>query len=75
LYAFYVEWWLCRHRHLPLPIYKAAALRRTMIEAARKKEERRKAHSAPGSISSRPLRKQRIIKEVEWVIHIAGASG
>ncbi|XP_062153694.1 uncharacterized protein LOC133861890 [Alnus glutinosa] len=56
---------ILRHRHLPLPIYKAAALRRTMIEAARKKEERRKAHSAPGSISSRPLRKQRIIKEVE----------
>ncbi|KAF5481338.1 hypothetical protein F2P56_001999, partial [Juglans regia] len=56
---------ILRHRHLPLPIYKAAALRRTMTEAARKKEERRKAHSAPGSISTRPLRKRRIITEVE----------
>ncbi|XP_042971987.1 DDB1- and CUL4-associated factor 13 isoform X1 [Carya illinoinensis] len=56
---------ILRHRHLPLPIYKAAALRRTMTEAARMKEERRKAHSAPGSISTRPLRKRRIITEVE----------
>lgn len=56
---------ILRHRHLPLPIYKAAALRRTMTEAARKKEERRKAHSAPGSISTKPLRKRRIVKEVE----------
>ncbi|XP_030932505.1 DDB1- and CUL4-associated factor 13 [Quercus lobata] len=56
---------ILRHRHLPLPIYKAAALRRTMTEAARKKEERRKAHSAPGSISMKPLRKRRIVKEVE----------
>ncbi len=64
----YVGWWLCRHRHLPLPIYKAAALRRTITEAARKKEERRKAHSAPGSISTKPLRTRRIIK-VEWAIY------
>ncbi|KAF3962528.1 hypothetical protein ACB098_06G116000 [Castanea mollissima] len=56
---------ILRHRHLPLPIYKAAALRRTMTESARKKEEKRKAHSAPGSISTKPLRKRRIVKEVE----------
>ncbi|KAK4577647.1 hypothetical protein RGQ29_027954 [Quercus rubra] len=56
---------ILRHRHLPLPIYKAAALRRTMTEAARKKEEKRKAHSAPGSISTKPLRKRRIVREVE----------
>ncbi|KAB1200681.1 DDB1- and CUL4-associated factor 13 [Morella rubra] len=56
---------ILRHRHLPLPIYKAAALRRTMTDAARKKEERRKAHSAPGSISTRSLRKRKIITEVE----------
>ncbi|KAJ0112782.1 hypothetical protein Patl1_02324 [Pistacia atlantica] len=56
---------IVRHRHLPKPIYKAAALRRTMIEAERRKAERRKAHSAPGSIVTEPLRKKRIIKEVE----------
>ncbi|XP_044501362.1 DDB1- and CUL4-associated factor 13-like isoform X2 [Mangifera indica] len=56
---------IVRHRHLPKPIYKAAALRRTMIEAERRKAERRKAHSAPGSIVNEQLRKKRIIKEVE----------
>ncbi|XP_057972238.1 uncharacterized protein LOC131160495 [Malania oleifera] len=56
---------IVRHRHLPKPIYKAAALRRTMIEAQRRKEQRRKAHSAPGSISTVPLRRRRIIEEVE----------
>lgn len=55
----------CRHRHLPKPIFKAAALRRTIMDAERRKEERRKAHSAPGSISTVPLRRRRIIKEVE----------
>ncbi|KAL7000454.1 hypothetical protein U1Q18_001604, partial [Sarracenia purpurea var. burkii] len=56
---------IVRHRHLPKPIYKASALRRIMIEAERKKEERRRAHSAPGSMPREPLRKRRIIKEVE----------
>ncbi|KAH9792276.1 DDB1- and CUL4-associated factor 13 [Citrus sinensis] len=56
---------IVRHRHLPKPIYKAASLRRTMMEAERRKAERRKAHSAPGSIVTEPVRKRRIIKEVE----------
>ncbi|OMO91860.1 Sof1-like protein [Corchorus olitorius] len=52
---------IVRHRHsLPKPIYRAANLRRTMIEA-----ETRKDHSAPGSIVTEPVRKRRIIKEVE----------
>ncbi|XP_072966176.1 uncharacterized protein [Typha angustifolia] len=56
---------IVRHRHLPKPIYKASALRRTIIEADRRKEERRRAHSAPGSLPVQPFRKRRIIKEVE----------
>uniref|UniRef100_A0A0D9UYU6 DDB1- and CUL4-associated factor 13 n=1 Tax=Leersia perrieri TaxID=77586 RepID=A0A0D9UYU6_9ORYZ len=56
---------IVRHRHLPKPIYKAANLRRTMIEAENRKEERRRAHSAPGSMPVQPFRKRRIIKEVE----------
>uniref|UniRef100_A0A1D1Y1F6 DDB1- and CUL4-associated factor 13 n=1 Tax=Anthurium amnicola TaxID=1678845 RepID=A0A1D1Y1F6_9ARAE len=56
---------IVRHRHLPKPIYKASALRRTMIESERKKEKRRKSHSAPGSITTQPYRKRRIIREVE----------
>ncbi|GFP86440.1 ddb1- and cul4-associated factor 13 [Phtheirospermum japonicum] len=56
---------IVRHRHLPKPIYKAAFLRRVVTEAERKKDERRRAHSAPGSTPREPLRKKRIIKEVE----------
>ncbi|KAJ6815822.1 DDB1- and CUL4-associated factor 13 [Iris pallida] len=56
---------IVRHRHLPKPIYKAANLRRTMVEAEMRKEARRRAHSAPGSSTGQPFRKRRIIKEVE----------
>ncbi|XP_059663197.1 uncharacterized protein LOC132308916 isoform X1 [Cornus florida] len=56
---------IVRHRHLPKPIYKAASLRRIIVEADRRKEERRRAHSAPGSMPREPLRKKRIIAEVE----------
>ncbi|KAM7492214.1 hypothetical protein LguiA_035135 [Lonicera macranthoides] len=56
---------IARYRHLPKPIYKAGVLRRIMTEAERKKQDRRKAHSAPGSMPNRSIRKQRIIKEIE----------
>lgn len=56
---------IVRHRHLPRPIYKAAAQRRTITEGERRKDERRRAHSAPGSMTAQPFRKRRIIKEVE----------
>ncbi|XP_021803248.1 DDB1- and CUL4-associated factor 13-like isoform X1 [Prunus avium] len=53
---------IVRHRHLPKPVYKAAATLREMTESRRKKHEKRKAHSAPGSIIEEPLRKRKIIK-------------
>ncbi|KAL5573574.1 hypothetical protein UlMin_023171 [Ulmus minor] len=56
---------IVRHRHLPKPIYKAGNLRRTIIDAEKRKEERRKAHSAPGSVTTEPMRKRRIIKQEE----------
>ncbi|KAJ6690877.1 U3 SMALL NUCLEOLAR RNA U3 SNORNA ASSOCIATED PROTEIN [Salix koriyanagi] len=56
---------IVRHRHLPRPIYKAGVLRRVMIESERRKDQRRKAHSALGSIVTEPMRKRRIIKEVD----------
>ncbi|CAL1356819.1 unnamed protein product [Linum trigynum] len=56
---------IVRHRHLPRPIYKAKELRCTVIDAEKKKEERRKAHSTPGSIVTESVRKRRIIREVE----------
>lgn len=54
-----------RHRHLPKPIYKAGLLRRAMIDAQRKKDKNRRAHSKPGSIPTVSMRKERIIGEVE----------
>ncbi|XP_057455551.1 uncharacterized protein LOC130746828 [Lotus japonicus] len=54
-----------RHRHLPKPVYKAAAEARIRADSKRRKEQRRKAHSAPGSVTTQPLRKKRIISEVE----------
>lgn len=56
---------IVRHRHLPKPIYKASALRRLMTDAQRRKEDRIRAHSAPGSIKKQPFRSKRIIQEVE----------
>ncbi|CAL5205873.1 unnamed protein product [Lathyrus oleraceus] len=56
---------IARHRHLPRPVYKAAALMRTMAIAKKRKHDRRKAHSAPGSVTTKPLRVKRIVKEVE----------
>ncbi|KAL4199710.1 hypothetical protein AMTRI_Chr03g52570 [Amborella trichopoda] len=56
---------IVRHRHLPKPIYKAASLRRTMADAEKKKEERKRAHSAPGTVVTVPLRKRRIVSEIE----------
>ncbi|KAF5207169.1 Ddb1- and cul4-associated factor [Thalictrum thalictroides] len=53
------------HRHLPKPIYKAAKLRQVMLEAERRKDKNRRAHSAPGSMPVEPMRKKRILKEVE----------
>lgn len=50
---------------MPKPIYKASALRRIMIDAERRKEERRRAHSAPGSMPKESVRKRRIVKEIE----------
>lgn len=54
-----------RHRHLPKPIYKAAKLRRTVYDAERKREDRKRAHSAPGAVPHPPARKKRIVAEIE----------
>lgn len=54
-----------RHRHLPKPIFKAAALRHTMRLAEKRKQDRKRAHSAPGSIVAIPMRKRRIVTELE----------
>ncbi|KAF9591944.1 hypothetical protein IFM89_010302 [Coptis chinensis] len=53
---------IMRHRHLPKSTYNAVVMRRTMIEAQRKKYKRKEAHSAPGSMTIEPKRKRRIIR-------------
>lgn len=50
---------------MPKPIYKAGLLRRTMADAEKRKEDRRRAHSAPGSMPRKSVRKNRIIQEIE----------
>lgn len=54
---------IVRHKHEPKAVYNAHILRRTMIEAERKKDERRRAHSGPSSVQKKPLRQRKIIKE------------
>lgn len=54
---------IVRHRHLPAPIYKAAKLRRSMVDSERRKTANRIAHSAPGSVKVKPARKKKIVEE------------
>ncbi|XP_071701528.1 uncharacterized protein [Rutidosis leptorrhynchoides] len=56
---------ILRHRHLPKPIFKTTLLRRTMADAEKRKEDRRRAHSAPGSMPKKSVRKSRIIQQIE----------
>ncbi|KAK4342321.1 hypothetical protein RND71_038137 [Anisodus tanguticus] len=56
---------IVRHMHLPKSIYKATKQICEMTESERGREERRKAHSAPGSIQNKSLRKLRISELVE----------
>ncbi|CAI9089334.1 OLC1v1023893C1 [Oldenlandia corymbosa var. corymbosa] len=56
---------IVRHRHLPKAVFKADATRRIQMEAERRKEDRRRAHSAPGSRPKQAFRKKRVLQEVE----------
>ncbi|CAH8359964.1 unnamed protein product [Eruca vesicaria subsp. sativa] len=56
---------IVRHRHLPKPIYKAIGESRVMNDSKRRKMERTKSHSAPGTVVIQPHRRRRIIKQVE----------
>ncbi|ESQ54406.1 hypothetical protein EUTSA_v10025176mg [Eutrema salsugineum] len=56
---------IVRHKHVPKPIFKAIGIIRAKNDSKRRKDARRKAHSAPGTVITVPLRKRRIIKEVE----------
>ena len=47
----------CRSRHIPKPVYKASQLKRTMLEARRVKEERRRKHTRAGETKPQAERK------------------
>ena len=52
-----------RTRHLPKPVYKAAQLKRTMLDAQRVKEERRRKHTRAGESKPKAERKKVVIAE------------
>jgi len=52
-----------RSRHIPKPVYKASQLKRTMLEARRVKEERRRKHTRAGETKPRAERKKIVIAE------------
>ena len=53
----------CRSRHIPKPVYKAAQLKRTMLEAQRVKEERRRKHTRAGESKPKAERKKVVVAE------------
>ncbi|KAJ3553339.1 hypothetical protein NM688_g3666 [Phlebia brevispora] len=54
---------ISRTRHVPQPVYKAAQLKRTMLEARRVKEERRRKHTRAGENKPKAERKKVVITE------------
>ncbi|EPT01980.1 hypothetical protein FOMPIDRAFT_1144267 [Fomitopsis schrenkii] len=52
-----------RSRHIPKPVYKASQLKRTMLEARRVKDERRRKHTRAGETKPTAERKKVVIAE------------
>ncbi|EMD36877.1 hypothetical protein CERSUDRAFT_51790 [Gelatoporia subvermispora B] len=52
-----------RSRHIPKPVYKAAQLKRTMLDAQRVKEERRRKHTRAGENKPKAEKKKVVIAE------------
>lgn len=52
-----------RTRHIPRPVYKAAELKRTMLDAQRVKEERRRKHTRAGESKPKAERKKIVVAE------------
>jgi hypothetical protein len=50
-----------RHRHVPKAIHRASSLRRTMEDSQRRKRDNVIKHSAPGSVITKPARKERLV--------------
>ena len=50
-------------RHLPKSVYQTSKLKRTMLEAQRVKEERRRKHTREGEAIPKPERKKLVVAE------------
>lgn len=54
-----------RHRHLPKHVYNERKLKRTMLDARKRKETNRRLHSKPGSIPVVSEREKHVVREEE----------
>lgn len=52
-----------RTRHLPKSVYQASKLKRTMLDAQRVKEERRRKHTRAGETKPKAARKKVVVAE------------
>lgn len=56
---------IARHRHLPKHVYNERKLKRTMLDARKRKEERRRANSKPGSVPIVAEKEKHVLREEE----------
>ena len=56
---------ILRHRHLPKHVYNERKLKRTMLDARRRKDERRRANSKPGSIPIQNEKEKHVVSVEE----------
>lgn len=54
---------IVRRRHIPKPVLKAGELKRTMLEASKVKEDRRRKHTRAGESKPKPERKKVVVVE------------
>jgi WD repeat and SOF domain-containing protein 1 len=52
-----------RSHHVPKPVYKAAKLKRTMLDARAVKEERRRVHTRAGDSKPKAEKKKQVVVE------------
>eukprot|EP00163_Fabomonas_tropica_P002615 TRINITY_DN1201_c0_g1_i1.p1 TRINITY_DN1201_c0_g1~~TRINITY_DN1201_c0_g1_i1.p1 ORF type:complete len:353 (-),score=85.44 TRINITY_DN1201_c0_g1_i1:92-1150(-) len=52
---------ILRHRHLPKPVYNATKRKREIEESDKRKIKNLRAHSAPGTVKTKPERKKNIV--------------
>lgn len=56
---------IMRHRHLPKHVYNERKLKRTMLDARKRKEQNKRANSKPGSVPIVAEKDKRIVREEE----------